>query len=120
MKKKYSTDLITEMNEILDKGQKLMTETVGGWEDEPFAPEANEPGFDAGPDLGVHEEPEAEPQQVAADPEVTQYINQIRQIALQGIAKLANNPSSLQYDALKKVWQIIDKTVETNDPTVRK
>ena len=119
MKRKYTTELINEMLRLLDKDRNPLRESIGGWDDEPFTPEANEPGFDAGPDLGYHDGEEESLDAAPSDPEVTQLINKIRQIALQGIAKLANNPSSLQYDALKKVWQIIDKTVETNEPTAK-
>ena len=120
MAKRYSNNLITEINEMLDKKVGNLKESIGWQQEGPggpaYFPEDNEPGFDAGPDLGMQAEPETEPQQsVPADPEVTQLINQIRQLALQGIAKLANNPTSIQYDALKKVWQIIDKTVEIKD-----
>lgn len=114
MAKKYTNNLITEINNMLDKEVGNLRETLG-WQDGPsFNPEANEPGFDAGPELSVPTDDEAF-EQSPADPEVTGIINNIRQLALQGIAKLANNPTSIQYDALKKVWQIIDKTVEIKD-----
>lgn len=114
MAKKYDNNLITEINHMLDKESGSLKEALG-WQDGPsFNPEANEPGFDAGPDLGVPTDDDAFDRN-PADPAVTQLINQIRQLALQGIAKLANNPTSIQYDALKKVWQIIDKTVDVRD-----
>ena len=119
MKRNYTSRLIEEMNQLLDKGRKL-NETMQ-WSPEQYDTEANEPGFDAGPELAYGYEDEEdggtnmEQPALQGDPEVTNMINQIRQIALQGIAKLANNPTSPQYDALKKVWQIIDKTVEVKD-----
>lgn len=114
MKKRYTSKLIREMNEMLDKGDRL-NEMMNFGEDTPFSPESNEPGFDAGPDLtGYGDETVDEPAE-KDDPEVTGIINNIRQMALNGIAKLANNPTSRQYDALKKIWQIVDKTVEIKD-----
>ena len=117
-KKTYTSKLISEMNQMLDEGSRMLNETMQWPPADSYESEANEPGFDGGPELGrFNDDGGSEDQQpvVNADPEVTQMINQIRQIALQGIAKLANNPTSIQYDALKKVWQIIDKTVETKD-----
>ena len=120
MKRRTNTSrLIAEMNSLLHKNYNTLNETMRWAPDNAYGPEANEPGFDAGPDLGYGNDYEGEGeydiQMERQDPEVTKMINQIRQIALQGIAKLANNPTSIQYDALKKVWQIIDKTVEVKD-----
>lgn len=47
--------------------------------------------------------------------DVTDSINKIRQIALQAIAKLADNPTSEQYQLLKKVWNLVDKAFESKD-----
>ena len=47
--------------------------------------------------------------------DVTDSINKIRQIALQAIAKLADNPTSEHYQLLKKVWNLVDKAFENKD-----
>lgn len=47
--------------------------------------------------------------------DVTDSINKIRQIALQAIAKLADNPTSEQYILLKKVWNMVDKAFENKE-----
>ena len=81
---------------------------------DPSALEANNPGYDG--NFGSFDEEEYIAQaQDPANAEVVNIINKIRTIALQGIAKLANTPDSPLYDTLKKVWQLIDKTVETKD-----
>ena len=100
------------MNELLDGKKELTLESVVfGPDERGFAPDENAPGYDWMP--RTEDETEEEPvQQIPADPEVTGLMNQIRQTAIQGLAKLANNPESPQYDVLKKIWQILDKSVE--------
>jgi len=46
------------------------------------------------------------------DGEIKPLIDQIRVLALQGVAKLANNPTSPSYDTLKRVWMLLDKAAE--------
>lgn len=40
-------------------------------------------------------------------------IDQIRQIALKTIARLAENPVSESYQMMKKIWMMCDKAIET-------
>ena len=47
------------------------------------------------------------------DGEIKPLIDQIRVLALQGVAKLANNPTSESYQLLKKIWGIVDKAAES-------
>lgn len=47
------------------------------------------------------------------DGEIKPLIDQIRVLALKGVAKLANNPTSESYQLLKKIWQTVDKAAET-------
>lgn len=47
--------------------------------------------------------------------DVTDSINKIRQIALQAIAKLANDPTSKQYDIMKRIWNICDKSFDNKN-----
>lgn len=128
--KKNTQQLISEMQRLLGNSKKTLNEVVNAPEmeepmEEPVNPmnpnglESNNPGYDG--NFGSFDEEEYIRQaQDPANAEVVNIINQIRQIALQGIAKLANNPESPLYDTLKKVWQIIDKTVETKEEEVPK
>lgn len=47
------------------------------------------------------------------DAEIKPLVDQIRVLALKGIAKLANNPTSESYQLLKKIWQTVDKAAES-------
>lgn len=114
--KKDTKQLISEMQRLLGSNKQTLNETVYPMEPgmDPAELEANNPGYDG--NFGSYDEEEYIKQaQDPANAEVVQIINQIRQVALQGITKLANNPESPLYDTLKKVWQLIDKTVETKD-----
>ena len=119
--KKNTKQLISEMQRLLGSNKKTLNEVVNAPEmEEPMNPmdpnslESNNPGYDG--NFGSYDEEEYIRQaQDPANADVVKIINQIRLIALQGIAKLANTPESPLYDTLKKVWQIIDKTVETKD-----
>ena len=66
---------------------------------------------------GYEEEKEVEtvPEESRSEVDVTDTINKIRQLALQAIAKLADNPTSEQYQLLKKVWNLVDKAFENKD-----
>jgi len=43
---------------------------------------------------------------------VTQFVDDIRKKSLRGMAQLADNPDSEEYQLLKKIWQICDKKPE--------
>lgn len=51
------------------------------------------------------------------DGEIKPLLDKIRVITLQGIAKLANNPTSESYQVLKRIWQQIDKVAENANKT---
>lgn len=44
--------------------------------------------------------------------DVDEFIDNIRKQSLKGMAQLADDPLSEQYQILKKVWQIVDKAAE--------
>lgn len=48
-------------------------------------------------------------------PSVKEKINQIRAIALDGVRELADNPTSKEYDVMKRIWNICDKSINDND-----
>ena len=104
--------LITEINHMLDGKNRTVESCV--------FPE-NAPGYDGnmGLDYDYDDEEVPEPQ-LANNGGVTDIINNIRQMALNGISQLANTPQDPQYDLLKKIWQLVDKTVEVKDDKNKK
>lgn len=107
---KTANALIHEMGQMLhNKPSSSKRLTV-----ESLVFDNDEPGFDYDSDAEFDEMPSA-----PKNNNITGIINQIRQIALQGIAQLADSPESAEYDTLKKVWQIIDKNVETKNASAK-
>lgn len=43
---------------------------------------------------------------------IEQELTQIRKIALSVINRLADQPTSPQYDTMKKIWNMVDKAIE--------
>ena len=126
---KDNRNLIEEMKLILrDKTPSLTVESL-------VFGEANDPMADVDQlppkaDLGQQPAPtpaatddttpfqSAEDQKVAQnvspiDAEIKPLIDQIRVLALKGVAKLANNPTSESYQLLKKIWQTVYKAAES-------
>lgn len=108
--KKDSKKLISEMRSMLDNSKtqkkKLTVESLVF--DEPemgMQPdEMNNPGFDDGqPDYFE------EGDQISG--KTFQIVNKMRIMCLDGLRELANNPESPEYDLLKKIWNLCDKTV---------
>ena len=108
--KKDNKQLINEMRSMLkegkDKRKKLTVEAVVF--DSPemgMQPdEMNNPGFDDGqPDYFEDGD------QISG--KTFQIVNQMRIMCLDGLRELANNPESPEYDLLKKIWNLCDKTV---------
>lgn len=118
-------NLIEEMKLILkDKTPSLTVESL-------VFGEGNDPMADVDQlppkaDIQTHESPSddttpfqsAEDEKMAQnvspiDAEIKPLIDQIRVLALKGIAKLANNPTSESYVLLKKIWQTVDKAAES-------
>lgn len=113
-KKKQNIDskqLISEMKQLLSK-PKLTVENM-------IFSDVNEEDFEKPDEFndGYEEEKEVETvsEESESEVDVTDTINKIRQLALQAIAKLADNPTSEQYQLLKKVWNIVDKAFESKD-----
>lgn len=79
------------------------------------------PGYENVPDIGGEEKPETAPVQkgseneMANDPEIMEMLSNIRVAVIQGLAKLANRPETVEYSLMKKVLQLIDKQVETQE-----
>ena len=79
--------------------------------------EHRNPEFDNEPMTGDEIEDDLTAPQVSS--EVKPIIDQIRVLTIQGIAKLAKNPASEEYQLLKKLWTIVDKAVEGNNKPER-
>ena len=105
--------LITEINHMLDGRQRTVESCV--------FPE-NAPGYDGnmGMDFDLEYDDEMPEQQGPQNSGIVNIINNIRQMALNGISQLANTPQDPQYDLLKKIWQLVDKTVEVKDDKNKK
>lgn len=125
---KDSKELIEEMKLILrDKTPSLTVESlVFGENNDPMAevdqipPKANVSSEQTASMETDDTTPyqSAEDQKVAQnvspiDAEIKPLIDQIRVLALKGVAKLANNPTSESYQLLKKIWQTVDKAAES-------
>lgn len=124
MSNKDNKNLIEEMKLILrDKTPSLTVESlVFGEDNDPMADVDQLPPK---ADLGGHPEPannmpfkSEEDDKIAqnlsgVDAEIKPMIDKIRVLALQGISKLANNPTSESYKLLKDIWMKIDKAAES-------
>ena len=113
-KKKQNIDskqLISEMKQLLSK-PKLTVENM-------IFSDVNEEDFENPDEFNDgYEERETMkevPEKNANPVDVTDTINKIRQLALQAIAKLADDPTSEQYQLLKKVWNLVDKAFENKN-----
>lgn len=78
-------------------GQGMMRQQMGGYED------------DGEGEMGM---PEGSEEQPMEDPQINGTIDQIRQLAIKGIAEYADDIESEQYQALKKIWLLTDKFYE--------
>ena len=77
------------------------------------------PGYESVPDIGGENTEQKSTKQVPVDtnedPEISEMLSNIRVAVIQGLAKLANKPESMYYSVLKKVLQLVDKPVETQE-----
>lgn len=109
-KQANSKDLITEMQLMLNKRNPKLT-----LENMIFSDLSEEDMDDYYGDEEVPENtPHMEEKPVSGDVDITETINNIRQMALKAIAKLADDPTSEQYQLLKKIWNLVDKTFEAD------
>ena len=120
---KESERLINEMKQTLKtRMPKLTLESLvfdeamddfdGNYDDMPQGPAPQQQMMDNKPFNAADDEKVA--QNVSPiDGEIKPLIDQIRVLALQGVAKLANNPTSESYQLLKKIWGIVDKAAES-------
>ena len=85
---------------------------------QPTAPVQKPTQVPAQQNANMEQEAAEEGQEIS--PSVKEKINQIRAIALDGIRELADNPTSKEYDVMKRIWNICDKSINDNDKIVSK
>ena len=104
-KKNYLTEL-NNIKSLVDK-VKTLNESLS------FADEYDN---DGGYDESEYDDTMASPQCDVCDDETeggeTDVIENIREVALKGMVKLCKNPDSPQYELLKKIFLLIDKSNE--------
>ena len=73
--------------------------------------EMDNPGYDSEP--LPNESMEGEEMKTETDPEIQEMLSNVRISVLDGLRKLAKHPDSPQYDVLVKIFNLLNKTVET-------
>ena len=116
MKKQVTNKLIREMKQMLGEKKNLTVESlVFNESDEDYT-------YDEGNGTPMENEYEIDvdttPSDSGVETEVKPMIDQIRKMALQGISKLAEHPESETYNTLKKIWQLVDKAIESQNKTI--
>lgn len=113
MKKLTTNNLINEMKQLLDNKKILTVESLV------FNEAEKDYGFDE-EDFEEDEVSSDEPiQNTDIEVQVKPVIDQIRKLSLQGIAQLSEHPECETYNVLKKVWQMVDKAIETQNKSVK-
>ena len=107
--KRTNFSAINEIREMLGTTKKLTLESFimpdedVSYTDETVAPQDN-----------IEELPKEE-KQVDSSVNISgieKELTQIRKIALSVINRLADQPTSPQYDTMKKIWNMVDKAIE--------
>ena len=128
-----NTKAIEELRKSLNKQKKenkrnVLLEMI--YNDE-YEQDEDSPGYESVPEL-AHEGAEGEeaygeggqtnapiekplPSEQSVDPEISKIFANIRQAVINGLAKLSQKPESVEYSVMKKILQIVDKPVETQD-----
>lgn len=103
-------DIIAEMKQDLGmtkKKRSLMEALLN--DDEEFGMGNN---YDDVAPMPAGEEEMADTDVTSDDVDIDGAIDEIRQIALKTIAKLAADPTDDKYQLMKKIWTLCDKTIE--------
>lgn len=115
------SELITEMNMMMDGNRSMTVESLMFGDKAPApvqVPQSKPEGQPQQPAPAQGGQvTKQSPQPAPEDAEVLETINQIRVLALQGVAKLAQHPESPYYDICKRIWTMCDKNVETAKTT---
>lgn len=101
MRRKDNFKEVSDLREMLSRTKRLTLENY-------ILPEEDN-SFD-------EEMPSVEeelPQEASSDmSNIEEELTQIRKIALSVINRLADQPTSPQYDTMKKIWNMVDKAIE--------
>lgn len=123
MEKHNNKKLISEMREALNKGRKGVLESII-FDEGTYDNEMDNPGYNGDMDMDDFdfdtENTKSTNSQTVKTPEIKSVINNIRKQALQGIQQIADDPTSAEYDTLKKIWQLCDKAVDMKQPEMTK
>lgn len=96
---------INEMKQMLGTVKKLTLESF-------IMPEEDTSYDEETPEVPAEETVEQEPQMDNEVSGIEKELTQIRKIALSVINRLADQPTSSQYDTMKKIWNMVDKAIE--------
>lgn len=124
-----NTKAIEELRKSLNKQKKenkrnVLLEMI--YNDE-YEQDEDSPGYESVPELphesGEDREAYGEntpiekplPSEQSVDPEISKIFANIRQAVINGLAKLSQKPESVEYSVMKKILQIVDKPVETQE-----
>ena len=105
MKRNSIKNDINDIKKISSMFPKTVNEALNFEETEEYGAE---------PEMEDDMEMEEEPQSSAMD--VAAFLDDIRKKALRGMAELADNPESPEYQQLKKVWSLVDRKPEPQNP----
>lgn len=123
MEKHNNKKLISEMREALNNKRKGVLESII-FDEGTYDNEMDNPGYDGDMDMDDFdfdtENTKNTNSQTVKTPEIKSVINNIRKQALQGIQQIADDPTSAEYDTLKKIWQLCDKAVDMKQPEMTK
>lgn len=106
MVRKRKFTAIDEMKRMLNGTKRLTLESfIMPEEDEYFGDEDMMPSRDE----EMREPVQPKGQEISG---IEKELTQIRKIALSVINRLADQPTSPQYDTMKKIWNMVDKAIE--------
>lgn len=120
MKKNYINELESIQN-LLNKVRTINESVIYNEEYDNFEDDMMEPEIDSeeipqdekGTKMGSEMEHVGTEEEGMAELDEMGAIDQIREITLKGMTKLCKTPEDAQYQALKKIFQMCDKAVDT-------
>ena len=107
--KRTNFSAINEIREMLGTTKKLTLESF-------IMPDEDASYTDVAPQDDVEEFPREEKQEGRGVhlSGIEKELTQIRKIALSVINRLADQPTSEDYNTMKKIWNLVDRAIESN------
>ena len=99
MRRKDNFKAVNDLRKMLTETKRLTLENY-------ILPEEEEPFEDEMPNDEVLQRSSNDMSSIEKE------LTQIRKIALSVINRLADQPTSPQYDTMKKIWNMVDKAIE--------